>query len=160
MEKPSLEKIPHSITVNGDTRIDNYYWLNQRENPKVIEYLKAENAYADEMMRPTEDLQNQLFEEIVGRIKQEDMSVPVTKNGYSYYSRYEKDMEYPIYCRKKILPDALGDEEVLLDGYEMSRGYSFFDVGGYSISPDNKLIAYSIDTVSRRQYHNFIKDIA
>lgn len=159
MEKPSLEKIPHRITVNGDTRIDNYYWLNQRENPKVIEYLKAENAYADEMMRPTEDLQNQLFEEIVGRIKQEDMSVPVTKNGYSYYSRYEKDMEYPIYCRKKILPDALGDEEVLLDGYEMSRGYSFFDVGGYSISPDNKLIAYSIDTVSRRQYHIFIKEI-
>ena len=93
MEKPSLEKIPHSITVNGDTRIDNYYWLNERENPKVIEYLKAENAYADEMMRPTEDLQNQLFEEIIGRIKQEDMSVPVTKNGYSYYIRYEKDME-------------------------------------------------------------------
>lgn len=160
MEKPSLDKIPHPITVNGDTRVDNYYWLNERDNPKVIEYLKAENAYADEMMRHTEDLKNQLFEEIVGRIKQEDMSVPVTKNGYSYYSRYEKDMEYPIYCRKKILPDALGDEEVLLDGYEMSRGYSFFDVGGYSISPDNKLIAYSIDTVSRRQYHIFIKDIA
>lgn len=145
------------MTIHGHTRVDNYYWLNERENPEVIEYLKAENAYEEEMMKHTELLQNQLFKEITGRIKQEDMSVPVKKNGYLYYSRYEEGMEYPLYCRKPLENPV---EQVLLDGYEMSKGYSFFDIGGYSISPDNSLIAYSIDTVSRRQYQIFFKEIS
>ncbi|MBQ4206663.1 MAG: S9 family peptidase [Bacteroidales bacterium] len=170
MEKPSLKKIPHEMTIHGHTRVDNYYWLNQRENPEVLEYLKAENAYQEAMMKHTEPLQNQLFKEITGRIKQDDMSVPVKHKGYWYYSRYEEGMEYPLYCRK---PDvgthsmrpcdvikSSASEEILLNGYEMSKGYTFFDVGGYSISPDNSLIAYSIDTVSRRQYQIFIKEIA
>ena len=175
MDKPSLKKIPHEMTIHGHTRVDNYYWLNQRENPEVLEYLKAENAYQEAMMKHTEPLQNQLFKEITGRIKQDDMSVPVKHKGYWYYSRYEEGMEYPLYCRKPALSEEISPlttfgrndetkspakEQILLNGYEMSKGYTFFDVGGYSISPDNKLIAYSIDTVSRRQYQIFIKEIA
>lgn len=165
------------MTMHGHTRVDNYYWLNQRDNQEVIDYLKAENAYMEEMMKHTEPLQNQLFDEIVGRIKQNDMSVPVKHHGYWYYTRYEEGMEYPLYCRrlategddKNMMSFQTGQsgddkssckEEILLDGYEMSKGYTFFDVGGYSISPNNKLIAYSIDTVSRRQYQIFFKEIA
>lgn len=154
------------MTIHGHTRVDNYYWLNERENPEVIDYLKAENAYEQEMMKHTESLQHQLFEEIVARIKQDDVSVPVRHKGYVYYSRFEEGMEYPIYCRRRALNDDYldltrqGDEEVLLNGYEMSRGYSFFDIGAYNVSPDNQLIAYSVDTVSRRQYQIFVKEIA
>lgn len=154
------------MTIHGHTRVDNYYWLNERENPEVIDYLNAENAYEKEMMKHTEPLQDQLFKEIVGRIKQEDISVPLRHKGYVYYTRYEEGMEYPIYCRKLSISEDIDEtmeksaEEVLLDGYEMSKGYSFFDVGGYSISPDNQLIAYSIDTVSRRQYQIFVKEIS
>lgn len=155
------------MTVHGHTRVDNYYWLKERENPDVIEYLKAENAYEEAMMKHTEPLQNQLFNEIVGRIKQDDMSVPVKHKGYWYYTRYEEGMEYPLYCRKAVVipseakpsEESHAAEQVLLDGYEMSKGYSYFNVGGYSISPDNSLIAYSIDTVSRRQYQIFFKEI-
>ncbi|MBP9994227.1 MAG: S9 family peptidase [bacterium] len=166
MNKPSLKKIPHEMTIHGHTRVDNYYWLNERENPEVIDYLKAENAYEQEMMKHTEPLQHQLFEEIIARIKQDDVSVPVRHKGYVYYSRFEEGMEYPIYCRRRALNDDYldltrqGDEEVLLNGYEMSRGYSFFDIGAYNVSPDNQLIAYSVDTVSRRQYQIFVKEIA
>lgn len=154
------------MTIHGHTRVDNYYWLNERENPEVIDYLKAENAYEQEMMKHTEPLQHQLFEEIIARIKQDDVSVPVRHKGYVYYSRFEEGMEYPIYCRRRALNDDYldltrqGDEEVLLNGYEMSRGYSFFDIGAYNVSPDNQLIAYSVDTVSRRQYQIFVKEIA
>ena len=156
------------MTIHGHTRVDNYYWLKERENPEVIEYLKAENAYEEAMMKHTEPLQNQLFDEIVSRIKQDDMSVPVKHKGYWYYTRYEEGMEYPLYCRKAVVipseakpsEESHVAEQILLDGYEMSKGYSYFDVGGYSISPDNSLIAYSIDMVSRRQYQIFFKEIA
>lgn len=160
------------MTTHGHTRVDNYYWLKERENPEVIDYLKAENAYLEAMMKHTEPLQDQLFKEITGRIKQDDMSVPVKHHGYWYYTRFEEGMEYPLYCRKPAkagdnpaiisneVAHSSADEQVLLDGYEMSKGYAFFDVGGYSISPDNRLIAYSIDTVSRRQYQIFFKEIA
>lgn len=161
-----MKKIPHEMTIHGHTRVDNYYWLNERENPEVIDYLKAENAYEQEMMKHTEPLQHQLFEEIIARIKQDDVSVPVRHKGYVYYSRFEEGMEYPIYCRRRALNDDYldltrqGEEEILLNGYEMSRGYSFFDIGAYNVSPDNQLIAYSVDTVSRRQYQIFVKEIA
>ena len=91
------------MTIHGHTRVDNYYWLNQRENPEVLEYLKAENAYQEAMMKHTEPLQKQLFDEIVGRIKQDDMSVPVKHKGYWYYTRFEEGMEYPLYCRKPVV---------------------------------------------------------
>lgn len=151
MNQPLVKRIPHEMTIHGHTRVDDYYWLNQRDNQDVIDYLKAENAYADAMMQHIGPLRKSLYDEIVGRIKQEDMSVPVMKNGYYYYVRYEEGKEYPLYCRRKDNMD--NEEEVLIDGNAMSEGHAFFDIGSYVISPDNKLIAYSIDTVSRRQYH-------
>lgn len=157
MKAPIAKKIAHELSIHGDVRIDNYYWLNERKNPEVIDYLKAENKYQEEMMKHTEKLQNELFEEIVGRIKQDDISVPVKKNGYYYYTRFEEGKEYPVYCRRK--DNMAQPEQILLDGNKMAKGFAFFDIGSYSISPDNKLIAFSIDTVSRRQYHIFVKEI-
>lgn len=157
MEKPLAKKKPHELVIHGDTRIDNYYWLNERENPEVIDYLEQENLYQETMMKDTESLQNELYEEILGRIKQDDMSYPVKRNGYFYYSRFEEGKEYPVYCRRK--DNMENPEQILLDANEMSVGHHYFDIGAYTISPDNKLIAYSVDTVSRRQYHIFIKDI-
>jgi len=100
-QPPKAEKIKKELTLHRHTRIDYYYWLNQRDNPKVIEYLKAENDYLKAVMKHTETLQEKLFNEIIGRIKKDDASVPYKTNGYYYYSRYEKGNEYPLYCRKK-----------------------------------------------------------
>ena len=157
MKKPIAKKCPHELVAHDDVRIDNYYWLNERENPEVIDYLKQENLYQETMMKDTENLQKELYDEIVGRIKQDDMSYPVKRNGYYYYSRYEENKEYPIYCRRK--DNMENPEEILLDGNEMAKGYHYFDIGAFSVSPDNELIAYSIDTVSRRQYDIFVKEI-
>ena len=150
MKAPIAKKIPHELSIHGDVRIDDYFWLNQRENPEVIDYLNQENLYQEEMMSDTQDLQNQLFEEMLGRIKQDDVSYPVKKNGYYYYTRYEKGKEYPIYCRRKDNMD--NPEQVFLNCNEMAEGYHYFDIGAYSVSPNNELLAYSVDTVSRRQY--------
>lgn len=157
MKAPIAKKIAHELSTHGDVRIDNYYWLNERENPEVIDYLKTENKYREKMMKHTEQLQNELFEEIVGRIKQDDISVPIKENGYYYYRHFEEGKEYPVYCRRKNNMDQ--PEQILLDGNKMAEGFAFFHIGSYCISPDNKLIAFSIDTVSRRQYHIFIKEI-
>ena len=157
MEKPVAKKYPRELNAHGEIRIDNYYWLNERENPEVIDYLEQENRYQEVMMKDTEELQNRIYEEIVGRIKQDDVSYPIKRNGYYYYSRYEKGQEYPMFCRRKDNMES--PEEILLDGNKMAEGHHYFDIGAYSISPDNKLIAYSVDTVSRRQYHIFIKEI-
>ncbi len=147
---PVAEKIPRELTAHGDTRVDDYFWLNQRDNPRVIAYLEAENAYLEEALRHTEPLQEELFSEIVGRIKQTDMSVPYRDNGYYYYTRYEEGDEYPTYCRKKGSLEV--EEQVLLDVNRMAKGYDFFSVAGHSISPNNALMAYGVDTVSRRKY--------
>jgi oligopeptidase B len=156
-EPPVAEKIPKELTIHGDTRVDNYYWLNERDNPKVIDYLKAENAYKDAVMKHTEPLQKKLYDEIVGRIKKTDMSVPYRDNGYYYYSRYEKGGEYPIYCRKKGTMEA--EEEILLNVNEMAKGHAFYHVAGFSISTDNNLIAFGVDTVSRRKYTIHFKNL-
>jgi oligopeptidase B len=156
-EPPVAEIIPKELTIHGDTRVDNYYWLNQRENPKVIEYLEAENAYKDAVMKHTEPLQEKLYDEIVGRIKQTDMSVPYKDNDYYYYTRYEEGGEYPIYCRKKETLEA--DEEILLNVNEMAKGYDYYSVAGHSVSTNNKLIAFGVDTVSRRKYTIYFKDL-
>jgi len=155
---PDAQKIPKELTIHGDTRIDNYYWLKQRDDPKVIEYLKAENAYKEAVMKHTEELQDKLYNEIVGRIKKTDMSVPYLDNGYYYYSRYEEGDDYPIYARKKGSLDA--QEEIMLDVQEMSKGHSFYSVVGLSVSPNNKYLSYGVDTVSRRKYTIHIKDLA
>ncbi|NIM58600.1 MAG: prolyl oligopeptidase family serine peptidase [Candidatus Aminicenantes bacterium] len=149
-EPPVAEKIPKELTFHGDTRLDNYYWLNERDNPKVIAYLTAENEYKDAMMKHTERFQKKLYEEIVGRIKKTDMSVPYKERSYYYYSRYEGEGEYPIYCRKKGSMEA--EEEILLNVNEMAKGHAFYSVAGYTVSTDNNLIAFGVDTVSRRKY--------
>ncbi len=157
MKKPIAKKCPRELIAHGDIRIDNYYWLNERDNQDVIDYLEEENRYQEEMMKDTEPLQQQIYNEIVGRIKQDDVSYPLKKNGYYYYSRYEEGKEYPIYCRRKDNMD--NPEQILLDGNKMAEGYHYFDIGAYSVSPDNKLLAYSVDTVSRRQYDICFKGI-
>jgi len=154
---PDAEKKPHEITTHGDTRVDNYYWMRDRENPKVIEYLEAENEYADAMMAHTEDLQEKLFDEIVGRIKETDESVPYFDNGYYYYTRYEEGKEFPIYCRREGSMDA--EEEILLDVNEKAEGYDFYQATGLSVSPDNKMLAFGADTVGRRRYTIHFKDL-
>ena len=148
---------PHEMTMHGHTRVDNYYWLNERENPEVLAYLEAENRYADACLKHTEPLQEQLFKEITGRIKQDDNSVPVKIRNYFYYTRYEEGKEYPIYCRKKHSLDA--PEEILLDGNQLAEGHAFFDIGEISLSEDDRLLAYSVDTVSRRIYTVYVKDL-
>lgn len=154
---PVAKVVPHELTAHGHTRVDNYYWLNQRDNPEVIAYLEAENAYKDSAMAHTEDFQEKLFDEIVGRIKQTDMSVPYKDQGYYHYTRYEEGGEYPIYCRKEGSLDA--EEEIILNVNEMAKGHDYYSVAGYSTSSNNNLIAYGVDTVSRRLYTLYFKDL-
>ena len=148
---------PHAMTMHGHTRIDNYYWLNERENPEVIAYLEAENQYVDACLKHTEPLQEQLFKEITSRIKQDDNSVPIKIRDYYHYTRFEEGKEYPIYCRKKHTLEA--PEEIILDGNQLAEGHAFFDIGEVSLSEDDRLLAYSVDTVSRRIYTVFVKDL-
>ena len=148
---------PHAMTMHGHTRIDNYYWLNERENPEVIAYLEAENQYADACLKHTELLQEQLYKEIIGRIKQDDNSVPIRIRDYYHYTRFEEGKEYPVYCRKKHSLEA--PEEIILDGNQLAEGHAFFEIGEVGLSEDDKLLAYSVDTVSRRIYTVFVKDL-
>src|SRR6056297_1119607 len=157
IQPPDAMKKPKELTIHGDTRIDNYYWLNDRENPEVIEYLEAENRYTESVLKPTEDLQEKLLDEMKSRIKETDQSVPYFFNGYYYYSRYEEGKEYPFYCRKKGAHDA--NEEVMLNVNEMAKGHGYYQVNGINVSPDNKLLAFGVDTVSRRKYTIHIKNL-
>ena len=157
IEPPVAKIIPKELTAHGHTRIDNYYWLKQRDDPEVVAYLEAENAYKDAFMAHTKDFQEKLFQEIVGRIKQTDMSVPYKDQGYYHYTRYEEGGEYPIYCRKKESLDA--EEEIILNVDEMAKGYDYYNVAGYSTSSNNNLIAYGVDTVSRRLYTLYFMDL-
>ncbi|MCK4881259.1 MAG: S9 family peptidase, partial [Bacteroidales bacterium] len=157
MEAPVAAKKLKELTLHGHTRVDNYYWLREREDPEVIAYLEAENSYRESVMKGTEQFQKDLFDEIVSRIKQDDESVPYKENGYFYYARYEEGKEYPIFCRKKETLEA--DEEIMANVNEMAEGYSYYQVGGMSVSPDNRYVAIGIDTVSRRKYTIYIKDL-
>ncbi|AMR25901.1 protease 2 [Hymenobacter psoromatis] len=141
---------PKALVSPYGTRTDNYYWLNERENPQVLDYLKAENAYFDQQMAPVKPLEDKLFAEMKGRVKEQDESVPFRDNGYYYYTRYETGGEYPLYCRKA--GSLQGTEEVLLNGNQMGQGHSYFAIGGYEVSDNNELLAFSTDTVSRRLY--------
>jgi oligopeptidase B len=154
---PVAEKIEKELTVHGDTRVDPYYWLRERENPKVIAYLEAENAYTEAMLKDTEKLREKLFDEIVGRIKKDDSSVPYLDNGYYYYTRYEEGKEYAIHCRRKGNMDA--EEEVMLDENLLAAGHDFFSLGGLSVSMDNRRMVYGTDTVGRRKYTLYIMDL-
>lgn len=151
MEKaPVAKKIKKELTTHGHTRIDNYYWLNQRENPEVIAYLEAENSYTKSKMQHTEALQEKLYNEMIGRMKQNDESVPYNLRGYSYYTRYISGKEYPLYCRKS--GNGSGAEEVMLDINQLAEGYNYYQAAGLQVSPDNGIIAFGVDTLSRRIY--------
>lgn len=154
---PDAQKIPKELEKHGDVRIDNYYWMNERDTPQVLDYLTRENAYYEDKTAHTKPLQATLFEEIKGRIKEDDESVPYKDNGYWYYVRFEKGQNYPLYCRKAKSMDA--PEEVMFDNNSMAEGHSYFDQPGYSISENTDLAAYGLDTVSRRQYTIQIKNL-
>lgn len=147
---PTVEVKPKEIITHNHTRIDNYYWLNDPENPDVIAYLNAENQYLDKVMLPIKPLQEKLFEEMKGRIKEQDESVPVKDGEYFYYVKYVEGGEYPVYCRKKGNLNAT--EEILLDGNEMGKSKKYFSIGGYEITDNDEIIAYGVDTISRRNY--------
>ncbi|NNE75931.1 MAG: S9 family peptidase, partial [Pricia sp.] len=154
---PIAKKIPKKLEKHGDIRIDNYYWLKDRDNPEVLSYLNAENDYYKTLTAHSKDFQDSLFKEMKGRIKEDDSSVPYKQNGYWYITRYERGKEYPIYSRKK---ETLGaEEEIMFNGNEMAEGHEYFNIGGIAISPDNTLAAFGVDTVSRRQYHIQIKNL-
>lgn len=157
MHAPDTEMKPKELTIHGDTRTDNYYWLNQRENPEVTEYLEAENAYAKTKLKDTEELQDKLFKEITSRIKPKDESVPYFLNGYWYKRSFNEGDEHAVFVRKKEKDS--DKEDILLDGNKMAEGLAYFDIGSFAVSEDNNLLAYSTDTVSRRKYTIYIKDL-
>lgn len=162
IQPPVAEQKPFPVGLHGDQRVDEYYWLNDYfkkgpDSSRVVAYLEAENAYLDTMMSGLNDFRSRLFEEMKKRIKEKDESVPVFYNGYYYYTRYEEGKQYYKYCRKKGSLDA--PEEVLLDVNLMAEGHSYYSVAGYNVSPDNKWLAYGVDTVSRRQYTIYIKNL-
>jgi len=147
---PNLKKIPKSLIKFNDKRIDNYYWLRERENPSVIEYLNRENDYYKKMTFHTKDFQDKLFHEIKNKIKQEDQSVPYFLNGYWYVTKYKENLDYPIYSRYK---DSLkSKEEILFDCNKLAQSHDYFNLSNFKVSPNNKIVAFSVDTVSRRLY--------
>jgi oligopeptidase B len=149
---------PKELITHGHKRIDNYYWLNERENPEVIAYLKAENEYLEQMLAPSKVLREKLFEEIKSRIKEDDESLPYKYKGYYYYTRFEKGKEYAINCRKKGTLQA--KEEILIDQNELAKGKKYFALGALSISTNKQIMAYATDTVGRRIYNVYFKDLS
>ena len=156
-QPPKAKQIPKELQIHGDVRMDEYYWLNDRENPEVIDYLNKENDYYEQETLHTKNFQKDLFEEIKSRIKKDDSSVPYKFNGYWYITRYEKGKDYPIYTRKKESLDS--KEELLFDCNIMAKDHSYFRLVGLSVSPNNQYVSYGVDTTGRRQYKLLIKDL-
>ncbi len=157
---PVAAKKPYQVKAPfGASREDEYYWLRDdtRKDPEMLAYLNAENAYADAVLAPTKPVQDALYKEIVGRIKQDDSSVPYRDNGYWYYTRFETGADYPIVARRKGTMAA--PEEVILNQPDMAKGANFFSIGGRQVSPDNRLLAFAEDKVGRRQYILKVKDL-
>lgn len=157
IKPPQAKIIPTKLEQFEDIRIDNYFWLNDRENPEVIDYLNKENQYYQEMTAHTDDFQKELFEEMKSRIKEDDQSVPYLYNGYYYITRFETGGDYPIYSRKKGSLSA--NEEIMFNCNELAKGHKYFKLGGLSVSSDNQFIAFSVDTVGRRIYTVQIKNL-
>ncbi len=157
LKAPIAKKEPKKLEKHGDIRIDDYYWMNDREDAAVIAHLEEENAYYATLSEHTKNFQEVLFEEMKGRIKEDDSSVPYKNNGYWYITRFETGQQYPIYARKKDSLDA--PEEIMFNGNEMAKGHDFFNLGGLSVSPNNELAAFGVDTVSRRQYTVKVKNL-
>jgi len=140
---PLAPKRPHPITQHGQSRTDDYFWMRERDDPAVMEYLLAENAYLDEMLGHTQPLQEQLYLEMKARIKEDDNTVPERFGDYFYYQRTETGKQYPIYCRKKDAPHA--SEEILIDQNVLAEGKEFCRIGAFAVSLDGQKLAYSID---------------
>jgi oligopeptidase B len=155
---PVAKKIPKSVTMFGDERVDDYGWLRDKKSPDTIAYLEAENAYADAMTKGNDKLAATLYDEMLGRIKQTDENVPYRKNGYFYYSRTVKDLQYPIHARKKGSLDA--EEQVLLDVNKLAEGKKFMAVGDLVVSDDTNLLAYTTDDNGYRQYKLYVKNLS
>ena len=154
---PVADKIPVSFKKFNDIRIDDYYWLKERENPEVIDYLERENDYYEKMTSHTLDLQNKLFKEIKDKIKEDDESVPYFLNGYWYKTKYKEGLDYPVYTRFK---DSLNNnEEILFDCNELAKKHDYFNLSNFQISPDNKIVAFSTDVISRRLYSVQFKNL-
>ena len=154
---PTAKKVPHMQKLHGDELVDPYAWMRERDNPEVRAYLEKENAYADAFMKPTEALQKALYDEMLGRIKETDLTVPYRDRGFYYYSRTEKGKQYPIYCRRKGSLE--GPEQILLDVNELARGQRFMSVGVRSVTDDGRLLAYTTDHTGFRDYTLRIKDL-
>ena len=154
---PVAKTVPVSTTLFGDTRTDPYAWLRDRNDPDTLKYLEAENAYTKAMTKSTEELQTKLYAEMLGRIKQTDLSVPVKREEYFYYSRTEEGKQYAIYCRKKGSLES--PEEILLDGNLLGAGQKYFRVGNFAVSPNHRLLAYSVDFEGDETYTIRVKDL-
>ncbi|MDP2541826.1 S9 family peptidase [Tenacibaculum discolor] len=168
IKAPVAEKQPTKLEKYRDVRADDYFWMRltdeqknakvkDEQTQKVYDYLNAENAYYEEMTKETKEFQEELFQEMKGRIKEDDESVPYKKDGYFYITRYEKGQQYPIYSRKKETLEA--EEEIMFNVNKEAKGYDYFQLGGLNVSPDNKMVAFATDTVSRRQYFIRIKNL-
>ena len=154
---PVAEVKPVELKEHGNIRVDNYFWLRERDNPKVLDYLKAENAYTDAIMAESKPLEEKLYRETIARIKQDDSTVPYLENGYEYWTRFTEGQEYPIYCRR--LPQAGAADEVMIDVNDLAKGNSFCHVSGVEVNRQNNLAAFAIDTVGRNIYTLRIKDL-
>jgi oligopeptidase B len=152
-----VRKIPYRLEKHGHVRVDDYYWLRERNNPEVIGFLESENERAEKEMAHAKALDEKIFEEIKARFKQTDMSVPYKRDGYYYYTRYEEGKEYPVYARKKGALEM--PEEIVLDGNELAEGHDFFSLGGWAVSSAQDLVAYAVDTQGRRIHRVYFKEL-
>lgn len=157
VQPPVAKVVPEELHKHGHVRVDNYYWLSERDNPDVIAYLVAENDYAEAVMAHAKDLEEALFEEIKGRVKQTDMSVPYKFDDYFYYTRYEEGQEYPIYCRKR--GSLQGEEEIMIDVNALAVGHEFYMVRSTEVSYEQDILAYAVDEVGRRKYSIHFKNL-
>lgn len=157
LNPPLAERHPHEMTQHDETRVDPYFWLREQSNPKVIDYLKAENAYTQAYMADTEPLQKSLYQEMVGYLIENDRSVPRKKGDYYYYSRIAKGQNYRVYCRKKGSMQA--PEEVLLDLNQMAEGKDYLSLGIFEVSPNHRYLAYSLDESGAESYTLYVRDL-
>ena len=157
LEPPAAQKKPKSVTKFGDRRVDDYFWLREKENPEVISYLEAENKYTQAVMKPLEGFREGLYKEMLSRIKETDESVPYRRHGYWYYTRQVEGLQYPIYCRRKGSMDAA--EEILVDENELAKGHKYTAIGSMDVSPDGSKLAYTVDFTGFRQYQLRVRNL-
>lgn len=158
MKKPQAQEYSKNLVNHGITRIDEFYWMNDREHPDLIPYLNSENEYYKHHMKDCDELIDEIYTEIRSRIKEDDESLPIFKNGYWYISKTKKNLQYPIFTRKKESLSA--KEELLFDVNEMAQGYTYYQFASYKINEENNIAAFCIDTVSRREYQLRFKDLS